>query len=53
MYRALSDGEKLVATDYSWNDDVTIELSASAKAKLRKGTNICSTLSQHNRRSIR
>ena len=32
--------EKLVATDYSWNDDVTIELSASAKARLRKGTNI-------------
>ena len=28
------------STDYSWNDDVTIELSASAKAKLRKGTNI-------------
>ena len=40
VFELYLNGEKLVATDYSWNDDVTIELSASAKAKLRKGTNI-------------
>lgn len=40
VFELYLNGEKLVATDYSWNDDVTIELSASAKARLRKGTNI-------------
>ena len=43
VFELYLNGEKLVATDYSWNDDVTIELSASAKAKLRKGQ----TLLQH------
>ena len=33
VFELYLNGEKLVATDYSWNDDVTIELSASAKAR--------------------
>ena len=40
VFELYLNGEKLVATDYSWNNDVTVELSASAKAKLRKGTNV-------------
>ncbi len=34
------NGEKLVDTGYAWNEDVTVELSAAVKKKLRKGTNI-------------
>ncbi|NDV60324.1 glutaminase domain-containing protein [Bacteroides sp. 519] len=34
------NGEKLVDTGYTWNTDVTIELSAEVKKKLRKGTNV-------------
>lgn len=34
------NGEKLVDTGYAWNEDVTVELSAATKKKLRKGTNI-------------
>lgn len=40
IFELYLNGEKLVATDYSWNDNVTVELSASAKAKLRKGQNV-------------
>ena len=43
VFELYLNGEKLVATDYSWNDDVTIELSASAKAKLRKGAHCHNT----------
>lgn len=34
------NGEQLVATDYSWKNDVTLELTAKAKAKLRTGKNV-------------
>lgn len=34
------NGEKLVATDYSWNNDVLLELSDAAKKKLQKGKNV-------------
>ncbi|NDV66583.1 glutaminase domain-containing protein [Bacteroides sp. 224] len=40
VFELYLNGEKLVATDYSWNNDVTIELSAAAKKKFRKGTNV-------------
>lgn len=40
VFELYLNGEKLVATDYSWKNDVTIELSQAAKAKLRKGTNV-------------
>jgi len=34
------NGEKLLETDYSWNNDVVVELSKEAKKKLRKGKNV-------------
>lgn len=34
------NGEKLVDTGYAWNNDVTIELTADTKKKLRQGTNV-------------
>ncbi|WP_321333734.1 glutaminase domain-containing protein [uncultured Bacteroides sp.] len=40
VFELYLNGEKLVATDYSWNNDVLLELSDSAKKKLRKGKNI-------------
>ncbi|WP_291595972.1 glutaminase family protein [Bacteroides sp.] len=40
VFELYLNGEKIVSTDYSWKNDITIALSQSAKAKLRKGTNV-------------
>lgn len=40
VFELYLNGEKLIATDYSWNNDVTIELSPKIKSKLRKGDNV-------------
>lgn len=40
VFELYLNGEKLVGTDLSWKNDVTVELSAAAKAKFRQGTNI-------------
>lgn len=40
VFELYLNGEKLVGTDLSWKDDVTIELTPAAKAKLRKGKNV-------------
>ena len=40
VFELYLNGEKLVATDLCWNNDVTIELTAKAKSKLRKGHNV-------------
>lgn len=40
VFELYLNGEKLVATDLSWKNDVTIELTPAAKAKLRKGKNV-------------
>ena len=40
IFELYLNGEKLVATDYSWKNNVTLELSPAAKAKLRTGKNI-------------
>lgn len=37
VFELYLNGEKLVATDYSWNNDVLLELSDAAKKKLQKG----------------
>ena len=36
VFELYLNGEKLVATDYSWNNDVLLELSDAAKKKLQK-----------------
>ncbi|NDV82829.1 glutaminase domain-containing protein [Bacteroides sp. 51] len=40
VFQLYLNGEQLVSTDYSWKNDVTIELTASARKKLVKGKNI-------------
>lgn len=40
VFELYLNNEKLVATDLSWKNDVTVELSPAAKAKLRKGNNV-------------
>ena len=40
VFELYLNGEKLVATDYSWNNDVLLELSDAAKKKLQKGKNV-------------
>lgn len=40
VFELYLNGEKLVGTDYSWNNDVTLKLSDEARKKLRKGKNI-------------
>lgn len=40
VFELYLNGEQLVATDLSWKNDVTVELTAAAKAKLRKGKNV-------------
>jgi len=40
VFELYLNGEKLVETDYSWNNDVVVELNANAKKKLRKGKNV-------------
>lgn len=52
VFELYLNGEKLVATDYSWNNDVLLELSDAAKKKLQKEKRTCRTLSQHNRRCL-
>ncbi|MFZ4261771.1 glutaminase domain-containing protein [Sphingobacterium sp. HJSM2_6] len=34
------NGEKLIQTDYSWNDNVTFQLTDQAKKHLKKGKNV-------------
>lgn len=40
VFQLYLNGQQLVSTDYSWKNDVTIELTAAAKKKLVKGKNI-------------
>lgn len=40
VFELYLNGEKLVATDLSWKDNVVLELTPAAKAKLRKGKNV-------------
>ena len=40
IFELYLNGEKLVATDYSWKNNVTLELTDKAKSKLVKGTNV-------------
>ena len=40
VFELFINGERLVKTDYSWNNDVQLILSEAAKKKLRKGKNI-------------
>ncbi|MCC8155498.1 MAG: DUF4965 domain-containing protein [Tannerellaceae bacterium] len=40
IFELYLNGEQLVATDYSWANDVTIELSDATKKKLRQGKNM-------------
>lgn len=40
VFELYLNGEQLVATDYSWKNNVLLELSAAAKKKLVKGDNV-------------
>lgn len=40
VFELYLNGEKLVGTDLSWKDNVVLELTPAAKAKLRKGKNV-------------
>jgi len=40
IFELYLNGERLVKTDYSWKNDVELELSKDAKKKLRKGKNV-------------
>ena len=40
IFELYLNGERLVKTDYSWKNDVELELSKDAKKKLRKGRNV-------------
>lgn len=40
VFELYLNGEKLVATDYSWNNNVRLKLSEQAVKKLRKGKNV-------------
>ncbi len=40
VFELYLNGERLVQTDYSWNNNVLLELSDNAKKKLKKGKNI-------------
>lgn len=40
VFELYLNGERLVATDYCWRDNVLLELTAETKKKLRKGKNV-------------
>ena len=40
VFELYLNGEKLVGTDYSWNNDVQLQLTETAKKKLRNGKNV-------------
>lgn len=40
VFQLYLNGEQLVSTDLSWKNDVTVELTPKAKAKLRPGKNV-------------
>lgn len=40
VFELYLNGDKLVATDYSWNNNVYLKLSDAAKKKLRTGKNV-------------
>ncbi len=40
VFELYINGEQIVKTDYSWNDDVMLVLSEAQKKKLRKGENV-------------
>ncbi len=40
VFELYLNGERLVKTDYSWNNDVQLILSETAKKKLKKGKNV-------------
>lgn len=40
VFELYLNGEQLVATDYCWRNNVLLELTAAAKAKLRTGKNV-------------
>ena len=40
VFELYLNGEKLVATDYSWKNNVVLELSDKVRAKMREGKNV-------------
>lgn len=42
VFELYLNGERLVSTDYSWKDNVILELTGLAKKKLQKGKNVIS-----------
>ena len=40
IFELYINGEKIVTTDLSWNNDVLLELTEEMKLKLKQGTNV-------------